>query len=185
MPDSSKLCLRRPRRGRLPGSPTDSWPPNRWDSAWDPQAQRSSASGQPRAHGEALREAARRRECEIREVSHWCDMVCSRTSVSWLCTTPSRTNATRAQLRWCDCGALDPEGPRANHLEIVVGRPERVTDGVPLRSPELQVESRSRSARADLAANGEPCCDHCGKPLAGRQKRACSPSCRASLSRNQ
>src|SRR5437870_504312 len=62
-----------------------------------------------------------------------------------------------------------------------VSRDARRPDAHPSLAPELLPEG----VRAPLAATGEPSCENCRKALTGRQERACSGSCRATLSRKR
>lgn len=48
--------------------------------------------------------------------------------------------------------------------------------------PSSSVEGVGESARAPLEGRS---CDDCGRPLKGRQRRACSGRCRAALSRRR
>lgn len=47
---------------------------------------------------------------------------------------------------------------------------------------ERMVAKRTEPARALVAGS---CCDACDRPLTGRQRSACSPRCRAALSRQR
>jgi predicted nucleic acid-binding Zn ribbon protein len=60
-------------------------------------------------------------------------------------------------------------------------------DSVPRHSPSSPSELLPEAARALLAATAEPAreCENCGKPLTGRQERACSGPCRTTLSRKR